>query len=122
MSGSGKSYCMTKLAEEMLDERVQLVLLDPKGEAWGLRLLADGKTPGYPIPVFGGEHADYPLKPDMGSRVAELIVRGDYSAVIDVSEFISSEIAHFGYDFATTLLHLKKQRRSAMCVMIDEAQ
>jgi uncharacterized protein len=58
MTGSGKSYCMTKLAEEMLDARAQVVILDPKGEAWGLRLLADGKSKGYPIPVFGGEHGE----------------------------------------------------------------
>lgn len=122
MSGSGKSYCMTKLAELMLDAAAQVVLLDPKGEAWGLRLLADGKRPGYSVPVFGGEHADVPLKPDMGKQIADLIVRGDYSAILDVSEFVSSEIAEFGYHFATQLLHLKKARPGAMHVMIDEAQ
>ncbi len=122
MSGSGKTHAMTKLAEGMLDARAQLVVIDPKGEAWGLRLLTDGKRPGYSIPVFGGAHGDVPLRADMGGQVAELIVRGDYSAVLDLSEFIESELARFGYDFATRLLHLKKQHRSAMCVMVDEAQ
>ena len=122
MSGSGKSYAMTKLAEQMLDAQAQVIILDPKGEAWGLRLLKDGKTPGYRIPVFGGEHADVPLNPDMGKRIADLLVRGPYSAILDVSEFISSEIARFGYDFATQFLHLKKQKPGAVSLMIDEAQ
>lgn len=122
MTGSGKSYCMTKLAELYLDARAQVVFLDPKGEAWGLRLMADGRTPAYPVPVFGGDHGDIPLKPDMGARVAELLVEGDYSAVLDVSEFVSSELARFGYDFATRLFELKKRKPGAMSLMIDEAQ
>ncbi len=122
MTGSGKSYCMTKLAEMMLDARAQVVILDPKGEAWGLRLMADGKTPAYSIPVFGGDHGDIPLKPDMGRRIADLLVDGDYSAVLDVSEFISSELARFGYDFATRLFERKKRQPGAMSLMIDEAQ
>ncbi len=101
MTGSGKSYCMTKLAELFLDARAQVVILDPKGEAWGLRLKADGKTPAYSIPVFGGDHGDIPLQPDMGASIADLLVDGDYSAVLDVSEFVSSELARFGYDFVS---------------------
>lgn len=120
-SGSGKSYCMTKLAEQMLDAKAQVVIVDPKAEAWGLRLKADGKSPAYDIPVLGGEHGDAPLRPDMGARVAELIVANDYSCVLDVSEFIPQEWAQFCYEFATRLLQLKKQKKSAMCLMIDEA-
>jgi hypothetical protein len=120
-SGSGKSYCMTKLAEQMLEAKAQVVIIDPKSEAWGLRLKADGKTPAYDIPVLGGEHGDAPLRPDMGARVAELIVANDYSCVLDVSEFIPQEWAQFCYEFSTRLLQLKKQRKSAMCLMIDEA-
>lgn len=120
-SGSGKSYCMTKLAEQMLDAKAQAVIIDPKAEAWGLRLKADGKTPAYDIPVLGGEHGDAPLRADMGARVAELIVANDYSCVLDVSEFIPQEWAQFCYEFATRLLQLKKQKKSAMCLMIDEA-
>lgn len=120
-SGSGKSYCMTKLAEQMLDAKAQVVIIDPKAEAWGLRLKADGKTPAYDIPVLGGEHGDAPLRPDMGARVAELIVANDYSMVLDVSEFIPQEWAQFCYEFSTRLLQLKKQKKSAMCLMIDEA-
>jgi hypothetical protein len=121
MSGSGKTNGMVLLAEQMLDAHAQVVLIDPKGELYGLRLLRDGK-PGYPIPVFGGEHGDVPLHVGMGNRVAELIVKNDYSAVLDLSEFSDAELAHFGYDFATRLLLLKKQHRSAMALMIDEAQ
>lgn len=121
-SGSGKSHAMTKLAEELLDNNVQVVILDPKGEAWGLRLNADGKRAGFPVPVFGGDQGDVPLRPEMGARVAELIVQNNYSAVLDLSEFVSSEIARFGYDFATKLFQLKKRQPGVLCLMVDEAQ
>jgi uncharacterized protein len=122
MTGSGKSYCMTKLAESFLEANAQTIILDPKGESWGLRLKADGKTPAFNIPVFGGDHADLPLHHTMGKQIAELLVDGEYSAILDVSEFISSELAQFGYDFATRLFELKKRKPGAMCLMIDEAQ
>lgn len=122
MSGSGKSYGLTKAAEGILDAKAQLVMLDPKGEAWGLRLMADGERPGYKIPVFGGDHADVPLKPSMGKEIADLIVNDAYSAVLDVSEFTSQEIGEFCYHFATQLLHLKKRKPGAMCLMLDEAE
>lgn len=122
MPGSGKSWLMMLLAERFLEASAQVVFLDPKGEAWGLRLGADGKTPAFSIPIFGGDHQDYPLRPDMGRRVAELIVDGDYSAVLDVSHFISSELAQFGYEFATRLFELKKRKPGAMSLMLDEAE
>jgi hypothetical protein len=122
MPGSGKSWLMMLLAELFLDASAQVVFLDPKGEAWALRLSADGKTPAYPIPVFGGDKGDFPLRPDMGRRIAETIVEGDYSAVLDVSGFISTELAQFGYDFAVRLFELKKRKPGAMSLMIDEVQ
>ena len=61
-TGSGKTFAVTKLVEEMLDARAQVIVLDPVGVWWGLRLLADGKSPGIPITIFGGLHGDVPLE------------------------------------------------------------
>jgi len=122
MGGSGKSWLMMLLAEKFLEVHAQTVFLDPKGEAWGLRLMADGKTPAFPIPIFGGEHGDIPITPTMGRIVAEMIVERNYSAVIDVSEFTAQEHYQFNYDFATRLFELKKKKPGAMSLMIDEAQ
>src|SRR5690349_9651696 len=73
MTGSGKSYLQTKIVEFFLDNDVQTVFLDPKGEAWGLRLMIDGKTPAFSIPVFGGEHGDFKLNYTMGKHMADLL-------------------------------------------------
>lgn len=124
MSGSGKSYFMTLVAEQILKSHAQMVFLDPKGEVGlGLRLLKDGKTAsGFTLPIFGGRNCDAPIKPNVGAEIAELIVTQKYSAVIDLSEFEDDEIALFGRDFATRLLKLKSSHyRSSMCLMIDEA-
>lgn len=60
--GSGKTYAAQKLAEEMHRHQAQFIALDPVGIWYGLRLAADGKHPGLPVPVLGGLHGDIPLE------------------------------------------------------------
>ena len=52
MSGTGKTYGATKLAEEMLDAGAQVNYIDPVGIGFGLRIGADGKKGGFDIYVF----------------------------------------------------------------------
>ena len=77
-TGSGKTYGANKLAEQMLEAKAQIVVLDPVGVWWGLRvgtLKIDSVTPpGYPIPILGGMHGDIPLEPGAGALIADLIV------------------------------------------------
>jgi uncharacterized protein len=47
-AGSGKSYGACKLAEVMLHEGAQIIVLDPVGIWWGLHSGADGKAAGLP--------------------------------------------------------------------------
>ena len=79
--GQGKSYAAQKLAELLYEAGAQFVALDPVGIWYGLRLAADGKGPGIPIPVLGGLHGDLPLEPGAGKLVADLIVDRGISAV-----------------------------------------
>lgn len=44
-SGSGKSYNAGGAVERVLSKGGRVVTIDPLGVWWGLRLLADGKTP-----------------------------------------------------------------------------
>jgi uncharacterized protein len=44
-SGSGKSYNAGGAVERVLERRGRVVIIDPLGVWYGLRLLADGKTP-----------------------------------------------------------------------------
>ena len=66
MRGSGKSNAAVVLAEEMFRAKLHWVAIDPKGDWWGMRSSRDGKHPGLPIVVFGGQHGDVPLEPSSG--------------------------------------------------------
>jgi hypothetical protein len=121
--GSGKTYAATSTAEKMLDEHAQVVALDPVGVWYGLRLAADGKSPGISIPVFGGLHGDIPLEPTGGKIIADLIVDRGISAVIDVSQFEhDTDKARFAGDFAARLFFRKKSSPSAIHVFLEECQ
>lgn len=122
-SGMGKTYAATKLAEGMLQQHAQVVVLDPVGVWWGLRLMKDGKTPSpFTLPIFGGDHKDLPLDPHSGAFVARLVVETGISVVLDVSEMTQSELLRFGQDFAETFFQLKKGHRSPVHLFIEEAQ
>lgn len=122
-TGSGKTYGASKLAEEMLALNAQVVVLDPVGVWYGLRLAADGKGQGVSIPVFGGLHGDLPLEPTSGALVADLIVDRNISLVIDLSQFEhDTDKAKFGRDFAARFFFRKKSSPSAVHVFLEECQ
>jgi len=121
-TGSGKTYAASKVAEEMLAAGVQVIVLDPVGVWWGLRLAANGKDPGIAIPVFGGLHGDIPLEPTGGAVVANAIVDKKISSVIDVSQMISSEQMRFATAFATQFYERQKAAPSAVFVFLEECQ
>lgn len=122
-TGSGKSYAASKLAEGMHDAGAQLVVLDPVGIWYGVRLGKDGKSPGLPIPVFGGLHGDIPLEPTAGALIADLVVDRGISVVLDVSQFEhDSEKARFAAAFADRFFFRKKAAPSAVHVFLEECQ
>jgi len=121
-SGSGKTFAAGRLAESMLDVGAQVVVLDPVGVWWGLRVAADGKGPGISIPVFGGEHGDVPLEPEDGQLVADLIVDKGTSVVLDVSSFRKGQRKEFVTALAEQLFHRKKGSRSPIHLFLEEAQ
>ena len=114
----GKSYTAQVEAEELLELGQQIVVLDPTGAWWGLRLLADGKSPGYAITIFGGDHGDVPLEASAGEALAHAIVTERFSAVIDLSLLRKNDRLRFAADFLETLYRLNRQ---AMHLFIDEA-
>ncbi len=120
--GSGKSYTASKFAEGLHDMRAPFVVIDPVGTWYGLRLAADGKKPGLPIPVLGGEHGDLPLAATAGAVVARFIIDNSVAAVLDVSAFRKSERKRFVADFAEELFHRAKKVRSPLMVIFEEAQ
>lgn len=120
--GAGKTYGASKLAEEMLGVGAQVVVIDPVGVWYGLRIAADGKGKGFEIPVFGGLHGDIPLEPGAGALVADLVVDRGISVVLDVSMFRKGERKRFVTEFAEQLFHRKKSARTPLHLFIEEAQ
>lgn len=75
-TGAGKSSAMRVIAEHLLDKKRRVAIIDPKGDWWGLKSSADGKSAGYPVITFGNfkeERAtDVPINEQSGKHVAEL--------------------------------------------------
>ncbi len=119
----GKSYTARRIAEQLLNARQQLVIVDPKGDWWGIRSSADGKAPGFPVVILGGEHKDVPLEVGSGEVVAKLVVEERVSVLLDLSDFRKRELAVFMADFLETLYRLKAKEalRTPVMVIIDEA-
>lgn len=120
--GAGKTYLASMLAEQMLDIQAQVVILDPVGNWYGLRVAADGKSKGKDIFIAGGGHGDVPILPEAGARLARLVVEKNVSIVLDVSHFRQGERKRFAADFAEEFFHLKKTQRSAVHLFVEEAQ
>ena len=121
--GAGKTYAALKLAEGMLDAHIQVVAIDPVGKWWSLRLAADGKRPGFDIPVFGGHNGDLPLEPGAGKLLADLVVDRRVSCVLDVSTMRKADRKRFVTDFAEQLLLRKKRERgpSPLHLFLEES-
>lgn len=120
--GSGKSYAAMKAAEEMLGASAQVVAIDPIGVWWGLRLHADGESPGIDIPIFGGLRGDIPLTPTSGALVADVIVDRRLSVVLDVSQFEhDAEKARFVTAFAKRFYWRMKEAPAPVHLFLEEA-
>lgn len=116
--GVGKTYTACVLVEEMLTAQQQVVVADPIGVWWGLRSKADGKSPGFPIVVFGGEHADVPLDENAGEVIAGAIIEHGFSAILDLSLLRKAAQVRFMTAFAETLYRLN---RKPLHFAVDEA-
>jgi Helicase HerA, central domain len=120
---AGKSYTMRRLAEQLFSAGQQVVVVDPKGDQWGVRSAADGKAPGLPIVILGGERGDVPLEASSGEIVAKLVVEERVSVLLDLSLFRKHEIATFMTAFLENLYRLKAKEiyRTPVMLVIDEA-
>lgn len=116
-TGSGKSSKMRVIVEGLLEAGDPVCIVDPKGDWWGIKSSADGKRPGFPVVIFGGEHADVPLNAHAGAQVAELIATGNRPSLIDLGGWMVGERTRFWIDFASTFFRSARGRRH---LVIDE--
>jgi hypothetical protein len=114
---SGKSSTLRVLVEGLLDADKPVCIIDPKGDWWGIKSSSDGKKAGYPLVIFGGEHADVPINAHAGASVAELIATGNRSCLIDLGGWMVGERTRFFVDLASSLF---KHARGMRHLVIDE--
>lgn len=120
-SGSGKSYNAGTAVELLLDEKARVVIIDPTGVWWGLRLLADGKTQSkFDVVIFGGDHADLPLNEQAGALIGETAATMAESCIIDLSKLPSrSAEQRFMVAFLETIY--RKAGGEPFHLVVDEA-
>lgn len=116
-TGSGKSSVLRLLVEGLLSVGKPVCIIDPKGDWWGLKSSSSGKSPGYPVIIFGGEHADLPLNAHAGAHVAELVASGNRPCIIDLGGWMVGERTRFFIDFASMLF---RHSRGPRHLVIDE--
>lgn len=116
--GVGKTHTASVMAEEMLAAGQPIVAYDPTGAWWGLKSSADGKRPGFPVVVFGGEHADVPLEESAGETIAQTIVEKRISAILDCGLMRKGARIRLMTEFCEALYRLN---REPLHLFIDEA-
>jgi uncharacterized protein len=126
-TGAGKSSAMRVIAEHLLDQKKRLCIVDPKGDWWGLKAGADGKSAGYPIIVFGDckepRAQDVPINEHSGPNVAELIATGNRPAIVSFRGWMPAQMLRFWIGtkerpgFAQTLFN---KNEGELYVLIDE--
>lgn len=116
--GGGKSTVAHRLVEQMYHAGLPVVVLDVKGDWWGIRSSADGAGPGLPFVIFGGDHADVPLEPTAGELLADLIVDDRVPAILDMSAMSKTKARAFTTAFAERLY---QRNRDPLHVVIEEA-
>lgn len=90
-SGSGKTYAAGTEVERLLQKRHRVVISDPLGVWWGLRLQPDGKTPSpFDVVLFGGKHADLPITATSGRLIGETVATMSESAIVALDSLSSA--------------------------------
>jgi hypothetical protein len=118
--GAGKSNVLMTLFEHELEVGHRSVMIDPKGDRWGIRMDPDGSASRFDIPVFGGEHGDAPLTADMGETLGELVALNDLSCLIDLSLLSLADKQRFMMKFAPTLLERNRQPLTLFLEEVDQ--
>lgn len=114
----GKSYTSAVFTEELMKAGQPVVIIDITGAHWGLKASADEKTPGFPVVIFGGKHADVPLEENAGAVVARAIVEKRFCAILDFSSMSKAGMQRVLLPFFQEVYRLNELPLHIVC---DEA-
>lgn len=120
-TGAGKSSALRHIVEYLLSQKKRVCIVDPKGDWWGLKSSADGKSAGFQVIAFGNfkepKATDVPIDAHSGKHVAELIATGNRPCIIGFRGWMPGEMTDFWIDFASTLFN---SNEGELYVVIDE--
>lgn len=118
-TGAGKTFAAKGAVEKLLRLGRRVIIIDPTGAWYGLRSGADGsEVGGFPVLIFGGDHADIEITEGGGAAIAEAIADRAVQAIIDTSEMTGGEKTRFMTDFLQTLY---ARNKAALHLIVDEA-
>jgi len=116
--GRGKTFTAKGIVERLLDMQRRVIVLDPLSVWWGLKASSNGQSPGYPIAVFGGPHADVPITSESGHALGQLLTSSPIPAVLDLGAMRKAEQARIVADL---LDHLFTVNREPLWLVLEEA-
>jgi hypothetical protein len=119
-AGSGKTYNAGSCVERLLAAKSRVVVIDPLGVWWGLRLGAEGKSASpYHLPIFGGAHGDLALTEHAGALIGEAVAGMAESCILDLSQIgTKAGERRFMLAFLTALY---RGTNSPVHLIVDEA-
>jgi hypothetical protein len=117
-TGSGKSFACRGLVELLLKVGRRVCVLDYTGVWSGLRSNAAGTGPGFPVVIFGGDHADVPLTEGAGPAIAKIVAEGNQPTVVDLDGLTVGAQQRFVTTFLEDLYRLN---RLPLHLVIEEA-
>ena len=120
-AGSGKTYNAMSRVERLLARKSRVVIPDPLGVWWGLRLSADSKKPsGYDVVIFGGPHGDLPLTEHAGALIGETVAGMKESCILDLSQ-LGTKAAERRFMLAFLIAIYRHAPGEPLHIVFDEA-
>ncbi len=110
MTGSGKSWTMRKMCEELFGS-VGIIILDPEGEFSSLREK-------YPFLIIG---KDIPLEIESAEYIAEQVLKENISVIIDFSTTDVIDQQRFTSKFIDKFMTLETKLKKSYVIFIEES-
>lgn len=119
ISGSGKSTTAKGGVERLLEQGRRVCIVDLLDGWWGLRLGRDGKSPAFPVAIFGGLHGDLPLTEHAGALIGQAVAQSEGSTIVSLAELDGdAPRRRFALAFFDAL---HKANRAPLHLIVDEA-
>lgn len=107
-SGAGKTSGQRSMAERVWrDHKLRFGVFDLAEDWWGLKSSADGNSPGIPVVIFGGDHADLPL-PTTGTEFARIVAKLEQPWIADLKALEKPKRLRFIGEANLELLRINK--------------